>query len=166
MSQAITEVMTPDPVTVAATATVAEAARLMRDENIGNVVVTEDYQVCGFLAGLISHRKPLADFLQTKPSLPLFMVFTTVLPSSALVHGSPTFTVEMALGEMALGACVDAQAVAFPRPNPIPLPAMPKASTAGASLFSTFAAICLSPFWMALMVLPYVTHAPSGESPV
>ncbi|MDA8301679.1 MAG: CBS domain-containing protein [Actinomycetota bacterium] len=49
MSQAITEVMTPDPVTVAATATVAEAARLMRDENIGNVVVTEDYQVCGIV---------------------------------------------------------------------------------------------------------------------
>lgn len=48
--QTIQQVMTKDPLTVAETATVSEAARVMRDANIGDVLVTRsDGTVCGIV---------------------------------------------------------------------------------------------------------------------
>ena len=41
MAKTISEVMTPDPVTVSQEATVAEAARHMRDYDIGDVLVSD-----------------------------------------------------------------------------------------------------------------------------
>lgn len=41
--------MTPNPMTMAAGSTVLEAARLMRDTDIGNVIVVEDETICGIL---------------------------------------------------------------------------------------------------------------------
>jgi CBS domain-containing protein len=49
MSQSIREVMTRDVVSMPATATAAEAARKMRDGDIGNVVVVDERQVCGIV---------------------------------------------------------------------------------------------------------------------
>src|SRR6185312_14159496 len=49
MVQAISEVMTPEVVTVPDTATVAAAARCMGDMGIGDVVVTKDGRVCGIV---------------------------------------------------------------------------------------------------------------------
>lgn len=49
MTQSIREVMTPDPISIPATSSVAEAARAMRDGNIGDVIVLKDSQVCGIL---------------------------------------------------------------------------------------------------------------------
>lgn len=46
------DVMTPDPVNVPAGATLTEAARLMRDEAIGDVLVTRD----GELLGIVTDR--------------------------------------------------------------------------------------------------------------
>jgi CBS domain-containing protein len=41
--------MTPNPATVPATATVADAARLMRDDHIGDVIVMDDSHICGIV---------------------------------------------------------------------------------------------------------------------
>lgn len=45
----IREVMSPDPVTVAATSTAVEAARAMRDEGVGDVIVLGGSAICGIL---------------------------------------------------------------------------------------------------------------------
>jgi CBS domain-containing protein len=50
VAQSIKEVMKSDPVTVAAEAPVTEAAKAMRDADIGDVIVLDDSdQVCGIL---------------------------------------------------------------------------------------------------------------------
>jgi CBS domain-containing protein len=49
MAQEIRELMTPNPVSMPGTASVHEAARAMRDEDIGDVVVIEHNQVCGIV---------------------------------------------------------------------------------------------------------------------
>jgi CBS domain-containing protein len=41
--------MTPDPIAMPATAAVADAARTMRDENIGDVIILEEHQMCGIV---------------------------------------------------------------------------------------------------------------------
>jgi CBS domain-containing protein len=45
----IHEVMTPAPVVVPLDFSIAETARLMRDQAIGNVLVTEDDRLCGLV---------------------------------------------------------------------------------------------------------------------
>ena len=49
MAQVIRDVMSPNPVSIPAASSVAEAARAMRDANIGDVIVLKDSQVCGIL---------------------------------------------------------------------------------------------------------------------
>lgn len=50
MPQRLREVMTPDPVTVAKSASLGDAAAVMRDRNIGDVVVVkEDGDLCGIV---------------------------------------------------------------------------------------------------------------------
>ena len=48
-TQKISEVMTSNPVTMPATASTLEAARAMRDSNIGTVVVLDNGKVCGIV---------------------------------------------------------------------------------------------------------------------
>lgn len=50
-TKTVSEVMTPDPVTMIATDTVLDAARLMRDRGIGDVIVLDDSnaRVCGIV---------------------------------------------------------------------------------------------------------------------
>ena len=52
MAQSITEVMTPDPVTVDAATTIHEAAKLMRDRDIGSLIVCQD----GTVSGIVTDR--------------------------------------------------------------------------------------------------------------
>ena len=52
MAQSIREIMTADPRTVDSGATVAEAAREMRDGDVGSVVVVEN----GTVAGIVTDR--------------------------------------------------------------------------------------------------------------
>ncbi len=52
MTQHVRDVMTPDPMTVEPLTSVQTVARMMRDENIGAVLVTEGEQ----LRGLVSDR--------------------------------------------------------------------------------------------------------------
>ncbi len=47
MTQSIRDVMTPDPVTLPATATLDEAARHMREDGIGDVLVLDGDRMCG-----------------------------------------------------------------------------------------------------------------------
>jgi CBS domain-containing protein len=49
MAQKVEEIMTRDPRTVDASDTVTDAARVMRDSDIGDVVVMEDGQVAGIV---------------------------------------------------------------------------------------------------------------------
>jgi CBS domain-containing protein len=49
MAQQIRELMTPNPVVLPGTASVHEAARTMRDAEIGDVIVLEHNQVCGIV---------------------------------------------------------------------------------------------------------------------
>ncbi len=47
--QLVRDVMTPNPIALASSSTAADAARAMRDADIGDVIVTEDGQVCGIV---------------------------------------------------------------------------------------------------------------------
>lgn len=49
MAQNVQAVMTKDPVTLPDTATAMEGARLMREKNIGDVIVTCNGEVCGII---------------------------------------------------------------------------------------------------------------------
>jgi CBS domain-containing protein len=49
MAQTVEEIMTTNPRTVKVDDTVLDAARVMRDSDIGDVIVTEDGQVTGIL---------------------------------------------------------------------------------------------------------------------
>jgi CBS domain-containing protein len=49
MARQVREVMTPEPVTLPLDAPLTEAARLMRDQEIGGVLVTQDGMLCGLL---------------------------------------------------------------------------------------------------------------------
>jgi CBS domain-containing protein len=49
MAQKIREIMAPEPITLPLDAPLTEAARLMRDEEIGEVLITQDGSLCGLL---------------------------------------------------------------------------------------------------------------------
>jgi len=49
MAKKINEFMTPDPVVLPETATAVEAAKTMRDEAIGSVIVQRDGGICGIV---------------------------------------------------------------------------------------------------------------------
>ena len=49
MTQIIQEVMTPNPMVVPATASIIDAARAMRDGNVGDVLVERDGALCGIV---------------------------------------------------------------------------------------------------------------------
>jgi CBS domain-containing protein len=49
MARQVHEFMTPKPVTLPLDAPLTEAARLMRDKGIGDVLVTQDGMLCGLL---------------------------------------------------------------------------------------------------------------------
>ena len=49
MAQMVRDVMTPDPKTVESTLPVADAARHMRDEDVGAIIVLRDGSICGIV---------------------------------------------------------------------------------------------------------------------
>jgi signal-transduction protein with cAMP-binding, CBS, and nucleotidyltransferase domain len=49
MAQSIRSVMTSNPVMLPTTSSAAEAARAMRDANIGDIIVLDGQQTCGIL---------------------------------------------------------------------------------------------------------------------
>lgn len=78
MAKTISEVMTPDPVCLSESATIAEAARQMRDYDIGDVLVTDGQGLRGVLTdrdvvirAIATNRDPnmttVADILSADP---------------------------------------------------------------------------------------------------
>ncbi|HKE52381.1 MAG TPA: CBS domain-containing protein [Actinomycetes bacterium] len=61
--QQIRDVMTPDPITLAATATLVEGSRAMRDNAIGDVLVLADQRLCGVVTDRDIVTRALADSL-------------------------------------------------------------------------------------------------------
>ena len=59
MAQQIRELMTPNPVVLPGTASVHEAARAMRDADIGDVIVIENNRVCGIVTDRASARRTI-----------------------------------------------------------------------------------------------------------
>ena len=49
MAHSIRDVMTAHPIALPATSSVVEAARAMRDSNIGDVIVVENGRICGIV---------------------------------------------------------------------------------------------------------------------
>lgn len=49
MTQTIREIMTPDPISLSADSTIAEAAKDMREADIGSVIVLDQGEVCGIV---------------------------------------------------------------------------------------------------------------------
>jgi CBS domain-containing protein len=91
MAQHIRELMTPNPVSLPGTASVHEAARIMRDADIGDVVVIENQQVCGIVTDRDIVVRAIAE--AQDPS-------TTTLAdicSHALLTVMPTDSVEQAV---------------------------------------------------------------------
>jgi CBS domain-containing protein len=91
MAQQIRELMTPNPVALPGTASVHEAARAMRDANIGDVIVIENNQVYGIVTD-----RDIVVRLVAEAQDP---ATTTVadLCSHALVTVSPTDSIEEAV---------------------------------------------------------------------
>jgi CBS domain-containing protein len=91
MPQRIHDVMTPNPVALPGTTSVYEAARVMRDQDIGDVIVIENHQVCGIVTDRDIVVRTIAEAQDSA---------TTTLAdicSHALLTVTPTDTVEEAV---------------------------------------------------------------------
>jgi CBS domain-containing protein len=94
MARYVREVMTPDPVTIAAAASVREAARVMQAENIGTVIVLEQ----GIPVGIVTDRDLVVRALAEGRDA----AATTLgeICSRDLVTVSPAASIEQALALM------------------------------------------------------------------
>jgi CBS domain-containing protein len=94
MAQTIRDVMTPEPHTVQAGATLADAAAIMRDADIGGVIVLTDGSICGIVTDRDLAVRAVAEGRDPKK--------TTVgeICSNDLVALSPADSVEDAIGMM------------------------------------------------------------------
>ena len=84
MAQQIRELMTPNPVALPGTTSVHEAARAMRDADIGDVIVIENQRVCGIVTDrdivvrtVAEARDPATTTLADICSHPLLIVSPT-----------------------------------------------------------------------------------------
>lgn len=89
MAQQMRALMTPKPVALPGTGSVYEAARAMRDADIGDVIVTENNQVCGIVTdrdivvrSVAEARDPATTTLADLCSHPL----VTVTPTDSIEH--------------------------------------------------------------------------------
>lgn len=83
----IRDVMTTSPITLPGTATAVDAAKAMRESNVGDIVVVEDGRICGIVTdrdivvrGLGVDRDPA----QTKLSEICSRTLTTVSPTDEI----------------------------------------------------------------------------------
>ena len=87
MHQTVREVMTPNPRTISGTSTVIEAARVMRDHDIGDVLVLDGGRLAGILTdrdlvvrGVAEERDPM----MTRAGDICSRVITTVQPETGI----------------------------------------------------------------------------------
>jgi len=89
MDQYVRDLMTPNPSTVRAGASVVEAAKLMRDHDIGDVVVIEDDRLCGILTDrdiVVRGLAQGADPATTKVGDICSRDLTTVTPTTSVAQ--------------------------------------------------------------------------------
>lgn len=93
MVQPIRDLMTRNPVSMSGTASVHEAARAMRDTDIGDVIVIEHHQVCGIVTDrdiavriVAEDKDPATTTLAEICSHSLL----TVTPTDSVEHGRAT----------------------------------------------------------------------------
>jgi CBS domain-containing protein len=87
MEQSIRDVMTPNLVSMRATASVTEAARAMREANIGDVIVIKEGQVCGILTDRDIVVRAVAegrDLTSTKVADICSQELTTIAPTDSV----------------------------------------------------------------------------------
>jgi len=94
MKQTIRDVMTPDPHTVQATTALADAAAIMRDGDVGDVIVLTDGQMYGIVTDRDIAVRAVAEGRDLKET-PVGEIC-----SKELVALSPDDTVEDAIGKM------------------------------------------------------------------
>ncbi len=87
MAVKIRDVMTPNPITLPATSLAIEAARAMRDSDIGNVIVLDGHQICGIVTDRDIVVRAVAEGLDPT-STPLMdicsRVLTTISPQESV----------------------------------------------------------------------------------
>ena len=87
MAVKIRDVMTPNPIALPVTALAIEAARAMRDSDIGNVVVLDGHQICGIVTDRDIVVRAVAEGLDPT-STPLMdicsRVLTTISPEDSV----------------------------------------------------------------------------------
>jgi CBS domain-containing protein len=98
MAQQIRELMTLNPVSMPGTASVQEAARAMRDHDIGDVIVIEHHQVCGIVTD-----RDIAVRIVAEAQDPATTTLADIC-SHALLTVTPTDSVEQAMRLMRLHA--------------------------------------------------------------
>ncbi|HEV8441739.1 MAG TPA: CBS domain-containing protein [Methylomirabilota bacterium] len=89
MDQSIRDVMTPNPSSVRADSSVVEAAKIMRDKDIGDVVVLEDNRLCGILTDrdiVVRALAQGADLTRTKAGDVCSRELTTVAPNASVAQ--------------------------------------------------------------------------------
>ena len=94
MKQTIRDVMTPEPHTVQATTSLADAAAIMRDGDVGDVIVLTDGQMCGIVTDRDIAVRAVAEGRDPKKTP------VAEICSRELVALSPDDSVEDAIGMM------------------------------------------------------------------
>jgi len=87
MAHSIRDVMTAHPITLTAASSVVEAARAMRDSNIGGVIVVENGWVCGIVTDRDITVRGVAegrDIFRLKLADICSRVLTTVSPADSV----------------------------------------------------------------------------------
>jgi len=87
MAQSIRDVMTTHPITLPATSLVVDAARAMRDADIGDVIVIEDGRICGIVTDRDITVRGVAegrDIARLKLADVCSRVLTTVSPKDSV----------------------------------------------------------------------------------
>ena len=87
MAQSIRDVMTTHPITLPATSLVVDAARAMRDADIGDVIVIEDGRICGIVTDRDITVRGVAegrDIARLKLADVCSRVLTTVSPTDSV----------------------------------------------------------------------------------
>jgi CBS domain-containing protein len=86
MDQSVRDVMTPNPINVDVDSSVLDAARMMRDKDIGDVIVLEKNRLCGILTDrdiVVRALAQGADPARTKVGDICSRELTTVSPSAS-----------------------------------------------------------------------------------
>ncbi len=87
MGQMIRDIMTPNPLTLGADATVQEAARNMRDRDIGSILVTDG---AGMLCGIVTDRDIVVETMALQLDATLF--------TAGDIMNAPLITVRQSTG--------------------------------------------------------------------